>query len=74
MFRRITIIIMKINTYVYEVVFTINYVIINMNVIVIDHLPSNQKKLNMLLHIIMILNNKSLLIMNIISCVDMIIL
>lgn len=65
---------MKINTYVYEVVFTINYVIINMNVIVIDHLTSNQKKLNMLLHIIMILNNKSLLIMNIISCVDMIIL
>lgn len=40
--------------------FTINYVIINMNVIVIDHLTSNQKKLNMLLHIIMILNNKSL--------------
>lgn len=74
MFRRITTIIMKINTYVYEVVFTINYVIINMNVIVIDHLTSNQKKLNMLLHIIMILNNKSLLIMNIISCVDMIIL
>lgn len=65
---------MKINTYVYEVVFTINYVIINMNVIVIDHLTSNQKKLNMLLHTIMILNNKSLLIMNIISCVDMIIL
>lgn len=65
---------MKINTYIYEVVFTINYVIINMNVIVIDHLTSNQKKLNMLLHIIMILNNKSLLIMNIISCVDMIIL
>lgn len=74
MYRRITIIIMKINTYVYEVVFTINYVIINMNVIVIDHLTSNQKKLNMLLHIIMILNNKSLLIMNIISCVDMIVL
>lgn len=74
MFRRITTIIMKINTYVYEVVFTINYVIINMNVIVIDHLTSNQKKLNMLLHTIMILNNKSLLIMNIISCVDMIIL
>lgn len=43
-------------------------------VIVIDHLTSNQKKLNMLLHIIMILNNKSLLIMNIICCVDMIIL
>lgn len=74
MFRRITTIIMKINTYIYEVVFTINYVIINMNVIVIDHLTSNQKKLNMLLHTIMILNNKSLLIMNIISCVDMIIL
>lgn len=74
MFRRITIIIMKINTYVYAVVFTVNYVIINMSVIVIDHLTSNQKKLNMLLHIIMILNNRSLLIMNIISCVDMIIL
>lgn len=60
MFRNITIIKMKINTYVCEVVFTINYVIINMNVIVIDHLTSNQKKLNMLLHIIMILNNKTL--------------
>lgn len=65
---------MKINTYVYIVVFTINYVIINMSVVVIDHLTSNQKKLNMLLHIIMILNNKSLLIMNIISCVDIIVL
>lgn len=60
MFRNITIIKMKINTYVCEVVFTINYVIINMNVIVIDHLTSNQKKLNMLLHIIIILNNKTL--------------